>query len=169
MNGIQISYRKITSKQVLGMLSIILFRPQIPQNTGNIVRTCAATGASLTLVRPLGFSTQSRHLKRAGLDYWTGVDVKEIDDLFSFLSETELPFFFLSSKAPKNYTEAKFSQDAILIFGSETEGLPQEFWNKWEDRFYTIPMKKEARCLNLSNSVAIVLYEAMRQINFLGL
>ena len=149
-------------------MKVILFRPQIPQNTGNIVRTCAATGASLTLVRPLGFSTQSRHLKRAGLDYWAGVEVEEIDDL-RFLWDAKAPIFFLSSKASKPYTEAKFSADAILVFGSETEGLPQELWDKWAERFYTIPMREGARCLNLSNSVAIVLYEAMRQINFLAL
>lgn len=144
-------------------MKIILFQPQIPQNTGNIVRTCSAAGASLLLVRPLGFSTASRHLKRAGLDYWSGVDVEEIDDLFEYLIPQEHPFFFYSSKATKLYTEAPYTKDSLLIFGSETSGLPPLYFEKWPDRFYTIPMHKQARCLNLANSAAIVLYEALRQ------
>lgn len=147
-------------------MKIILFQPQIPQNTGNIVRTCSATGASLILVRPLGFSTASRHLKRAGLDYWNGVDVEEINDLHQYLLEETRPFFFFSSKASKPYTSASFTTDSILIFGSETSGLPPVFFENWEDRFYTIPMKEEARCLNLANSAAIVIYEALRQTHF---
>lgn len=144
-------------------MKIILFQPQIPQNTGNIVRTCSATGASLLLVRPLGFSTASRHLKRAGLDYWSGVDVQEIDDLFEYLTTQEHPFFFYSSKAANPYTEAPYTKASLLIFGSETTGLPPLYFEKWEDRFYTIPMRKQARCLNLANSAAIVTYEALRQ------
>ena len=116
-------------------MKIILFQPQIPQNTGNIVRTCSATGASLVLVRPLGFSTASRHLKRAGLDYWDGVEVEEIDDLNHYLEIQEAPFFFFSSKATKPYTTANFPCNSILIFGSETSGLPCAFFEKWEDRF----------------------------------
>lgn len=147
-------------------MKIILFQPQIPQNTGNIVRTCAATGASLVLVRPLGFSTANRHLKRAGLDYWAGVEMEEIDNLVSYLESQEAPFFFFSSKATKPYTTAPFQSNSILIFGSETSGLPSSFLERWEDRFFTIPMRENARCLNLSNSAAIVLYEAMRQTHF---
>ena len=150
-------------------MKIVLFQPEIPQNAGNIVRTCKATGSSLLLVRPLGFSTSSRHLKRAGLDYWDGVDVSETDDLNALLDKENRPFFFFSSKASKSYTEAPFTEDSLLIFGSETRGLPPLYFEKWEDRFYTIPMKKEARCLNLSNSCAIVLYEALRQNQFLSL
>jgi tRNA (cytidine/uridine-2'-O-)-methyltransferase len=145
-------------------MKIILFQPQIPQNTGNIVRTCSATGTGLILVRPLGFSTQNRWLKRAGLDYWEGVEVEEIDDLESVL---EGSFFFFSSKATKLYTEAPYEAGSQLIFGSETAGLPPQFFEKWPDRFYTIPMRTGARCLNLATSAAIVLYEALRQNQFL--
>lgn len=147
-------------------MKIILFQPQIPQNTGNIVRTCAATGASLILVRPFGFSTASRHLKRAGLDYWDGVNIEEIDNLPLYLQNQTRPFFFFSSKASKPYTSAPYTDDALLIFGSETEGLPPLFFETWEDRFYTIPMKEGARCLNLANSAAIVLYESLRHTHF---
>lgn len=147
-------------------MKIILFQPQIPQNTGNIARTSAATGASLILVRPLGFSTASRHLKRAGLDYWAGVDIEEISDLPLYLQSQEAPFFFFSSKASNPYTAAPYTDDSLLIFGSETTGLPPIFFETWEERFYTIPMREEARCLNLANSAAIVLYEALRQTHF---
>lgn len=146
-------------------MKIILFQPQIPQNTGNVARTCSATGSGLVLVRPLGFSTQSRHLKRAGLDYWDGVDVQEIDDLDSYL-ENSPSFFFFSSKSKAPYTEARFKPNSLLIFGSETAGLPPRFTEKWPERFFTIPMIEGARCLNLANSAAIALYEALRQTNF---
>ncbi len=144
-------------------MQIILFQPEIPQNTGNIVRTCAATGASLILVRPLGFSLSNRYLKRAGLDYWEDVSISEIDDLAQFLDQTNDPFVFFSSKATKSYTDAPFSSNSLLIFGSETQGLPPYFHEKWPHLFYTIPMKSNARCLNLANSAAIVLYEALRK------
>ena len=147
-------------------MKIILFQPQIPQNTGNIVRTCSTTGSGLILVRPLGFSTKNRHLKRAGLDYWEGVDVEEIDDLNLYLEQTENSFFFFSSKSKKLYTEAPYETDSFLIFGSETEGLPDLFWKRWPDRFYTIPMAPGKRCLNLATSAAIVLFEAQRQLQF---
>jgi tRNA (cytidine/uridine-2'-O-)-methyltransferase len=147
-------------------MQVILFQPQIPQNTGNIVRTLSVTGNNLTLVRPLGFSTASRHLKRAGLDYWEGVNVNYLDDLEAFLNETSLPFYFFSSKAQKPYTDIPFTADDHLIFGSETFGLPPSFKEKWPDRFYTLPMKEESRCLNLSNAVSIVIYEAWRQRGF---
>ena len=147
-------------------MKIILFQPQIPQNTGNIARTCAATGSSLLLVRPLGFSTNNRWLKRAGLDYWAGVEVEEIDDLQTYLEQTNSPFFFFSSKSQTPYTKASYPPDALLIFGSETHGLSPVFWERWKNRFYTIPMAEGQRCLNLANSAAIVLYEALRQTNF---
>ncbi|MES2272865.1 MAG: tRNA (cytidine(34)-2'-O)-methyltransferase [Chlamydiota bacterium] len=148
-------------------MKIVLFQPQIPQNTGNIVRTCSATGSGLILVRPLGFSTQNRWLKRAGLDYWEGVEVEEIDDLAAFLEESKSPFFFFSSKGTKSYTEASFEENSLLIFGSETAGLPSLFWERWGDRFYTIPMLKDKRCLNLATSAGVVLYESLRQTHFL--
>lgn len=147
-------------------MKILLYQPQIPQNTGNIVRTCSATNTSLVLVRPLGFSTASRHLKRAGLDYWDGVAIEEIDDLALYLKQQTCPFFFFSSKASKSYTEAPFTSDSILIFGSETTGLPHLFFEEYQDHFYTIPMNFDARCLNLANSANIVLYEALRQTHF---
>jgi len=148
-------------------MKIILYQPQIPQNTGNIVRTCAATGTNLILVRPLGFSTHSRHLKRAGLDYWESVQIEEIDDLGPLL-ETKI-FYCFSSKANQLYTDASYDNHAALIFGSETSGLPDWLWQQYPERFFTIPMVKEKRCLNLACSVAIVLYEALRQNHFLNM
>lgn len=147
-------------------MKIVLFQPDIPQNTGNIVRTCSVTGSSLTLVRPLGFSISSRHLKRAGLDYWDEVNIELIDDLEQFLEQTKSPFYFFSSKSKTPYTEISYTSDSILIFGSETSGLPPIFFERWREKFYTIPMISNARCLNLSNSVSIVLFEGLRQQNF---
>jgi tRNA (cytidine/uridine-2'-O-)-methyltransferase len=147
-------------------LKVVLFQPQIPQNTGNIVRTCACTGASLLLVPPLGFSITDRWLKRAGLDYWEGVPVRQEDHFEEYLENLKTPFYFFSSKAAKCYTAIDFGPEDHLIFGSETKGLPAAFHEKWSDSFYKIPMKKGARCLNLSNSVAIVLYEAWRKQKF---
>ncbi len=147
-------------------MNILLFQPQIPQNTGNIVRTCAVTGSKLFLVKPLGFSVTNRSLKRAGLDYWEGVEVHFVDDLNDFLENSESRFFFYSSHAKKAYTEVDYEPEDFLIFGSETSGLPQTFWEKWPEHFYTIPKRKETRCLNLANAVSIVLYEAWRQQKF---
>ena len=147
-------------------MHVVLYEPQIPQNTGNIVRTCACTGSSLILVPPLGFSVTDRWLKRAGLDYWEGVNVRQEEKFEEYLENLQKPFYFFSSKAKKSYTTIDFSPDDHLIFGSETKGLPKSFHEKWHNRFYTIPMKEGVRCLNLSNSVAIVLYEAWRQNNF---
>lgn len=148
-------------------MKIILHQPQIPQNTGNIVRTCAVTGSDLILVRPLGFNVSNRWLKRAGLDYWEGVNVQQIDDLESLLDSCEYNFTFFSSKADRKFTDVSFGKNDFLIFGSETEGLPSLYWNKWPERFACIPMIPDARCLNLATSVGIVLYEAWRQNNFI--
>lgn len=147
-------------------MKVILFQPQIPQNTGNIVRTCAVTGASLTLVHPLGFSVSDRWLKRAGLDYWEGVDMSFIENLEFLLNNTTQNFYFFSSKTTVKYTDIHYQSDDLLIFGSETSGLPPHFIEKWPDRFATIPMLSGVRCLNLATSVGIVLYEAYRQQNF---
>ena len=147
-------------------MKIILYQPQIPQNTGNIVRSCSVTGTDLVLVRPLGFSTQSRHLKRAGLDYWEGVHVEEIDDLDALLEQTDAPFFFFSSKVNQSYVTAPFTTNSLLIFGSETTGLPSKYLEKYPERFFTIPMLPTARCLNLATSVGIVLFEAIRATQF---
>ncbi|MBA3722947.1 MAG: tRNA (cytidine(34)-2'-O)-methyltransferase [Parachlamydiaceae bacterium] len=147
-------------------MKVILYQPQIPQNAGNIVRTCAVTGCSLTMVAPLGFSTHDRWLKRAGLDYWEGVDVTIIDDLDSYLENSLQSFYFFSSKTSKLYTDVDYQKDSILIFGSETSGLPNKYLDKWPDRFVTIPMIPGVRCLNLATSVGIGVYEAWRHQNF---
>lgn len=147
-------------------MKVILFQPQIPQNAGNIVRTCAVTGADLLMVHPLGFSTHDRWLKRAGLDYWEGVHVSFLDDLPAFLEQQEAPFYFFSSKVKTLYTDVSYTKDSILIFGSETAGLPSLFQERWPDRFVTLPMRPGVRCLNLATSVGIAVYEAWRQQNF---
>ena len=145
-------------------MKIVLYQPEIPQNTGNIVRTCSVTNTSLTLVRPLGFSLASRHLKRAGLDYWNEVAIDTVDDIEEALTP---PFFFFSSKGKRRYTEAPFTKTSTLVFGRETSGFPPEFFERWSDHIYTIPMMGGARCLNLFNAVSVVLYEALRQQDFL--
>lgn len=147
-------------------MKVVLYQPQIPQNTGNIVRTCSVTGADLILVRPLGFSVNDRWLKRAGLDYWEGVNVDMIDDLESFLNTTPHPFYFFSSKASTCYTAHTYESDALLIFGSETSGLPPELMARWPERYARLPMRSGARCLNLATAAGIVVYEAWRQHSF---
>ncbi len=147
-------------------MKVILYQPQIPQNTGNIVRTCSVTGTSLILVEPLGFSVSDRWLKRAGLDYWEGVDVQTIGDLESYLENYPGQFWFLSSKATRRYCDVHYRGDDLLIFGSETTGLPASFYDKWPERFLTVPMVEGARCLNLATTAGIVVYEAWRQQNF---
>lgn len=150
-------------------MRLILVHPQIPQNAGNVVRLCAATGASLTLVRPLGFAVTDRRLKRAGLDYWLGVDVEIVDQLEPLLEESTTPFYFFSSRATRCYSQVQYAADSWLIFGSETDGLPREWLTKWPERLVTIPMRQGCRCLNLANSCAIALYEAERQQQFASL
>jgi len=145
---------------------IVLYKPEIPQNTGNIVRTCSVTGTDLVLVRPLGFETTDRYLKRAGLDYWNEVNIKYIDDLPSYLEKQNKPFYFFSSKATKYYTDISYTEDTILIFGSESSGLDPSFYKTYESQLAKIPMINSARCLNLSNAVSIVLYEGLRQTGF---
>lgn len=147
-------------------MKIILFQPQIPQNAGNIVRTCAVTGCELIMVSPLGFSTHDRWLKRAGLDYWEGVKVSFIDNLETYLEQYDGSFYFFSSKSRVLYTSVSYDVHSALIFGSETTGLPPLFYQKWPDRFVTLPMVKGVRCLNLATSVGIGVYEAWRQQEF---
>jgi tRNA (cytidine/uridine-2'-O-)-methyltransferase len=147
-------------------MKIILYQPQIPQNAGNIVRTCAVSGCDLIMVRPLGFSTNDRWLKRAGLDYWEGVNVSFIDDLEGYLTQNSFPFYFFSSKATTFYSSVTYQSDTQLIFGSETTGLPQNLFEKWPDHFVKIPMIKGVRCLNLATSAGIGIYEAWRQQGF---
>lgn len=148
-------------------MKIILYQPQIPQNTGNILRTCAVTGSELCLVTPLGFSISDRWLKRAGLDYWDlQVPMTLIDNLEEYLEDTDSPFYFFSSKAKIRYDSVPYTKEAQLIFGSETNGLPESFYQRWPEKFVTLPMQPEARCLNLATSVGISIYEAWRQLNF---
>jgi len=148
-------------------MKIILYRPQIPQNTGNIIRTCQVTGTDLILVRPFAFKTDDKSLKRAGMDYFKDVSIEEIDDLFLYLKETSTPFYFFSSHASRAYTDAAYTEETLLIFGSESAGLPQKYHQEWPGQFVTIPMKKESRCLNLATSVGIALYEGLRQQEWL--
>ncbi len=151
-------------------MNIVLVCPEIPQNTGNIARTCAATGAVLHLIRPLGFSLDDRYLKRAGLDYWQLMQYHVYDDLGAFfLSHPGIRAFFATTKAPRSYHEAAYRDGDYLFFGCETRGLPENLLEKVYDRCVRIPMRTEARSLNLSNSVAIILYEALRQNCFTGL
>jgi tRNA (cytidine/uridine-2'-O-)-methyltransferase len=152
------------------MMNIVLINPQIPQNTGNIARTCAATATSLHLVKPLGFSTDDKSLKRAGLDYWNLLDVHYWDDTDAFMignPDAEMRFF--TTKAPRGYTEMTYSENSFLIFGAETTGLPEEILIKYPQSCCRIPMINESRSLNLSNSAAIAVYEALRQTDFNGL
>lgn len=144
-------------------MKVVLFQPQIPQNTGNVVRTCSVTGVDLILVGPLGFSITDRALKRAGLDYWEGVHVQVITDLEKYL-ETCTSFYFFSSHAEKSYRDVSYTSETHLIFGSESSGLPAHFHEKWKERFITLPMLPAKRCLNLATAVGIGVYEALRQV-----
>lgn len=148
-------------------MHIVLVEPEIPGNTGNIARLCAATGASLHLVRPLGFSVDDRYLKRAGLDYWHLVDIHYYDSVEEVLAAyPDAPRFLLTTHAHRSYTRMEYTKDSLLIFGKESAGLPEAFRMAHEDECIRIPMVPEARSLNLANSVSIVLYEALRQVHF---
>lgn len=154
------------------MLNIVLVEPEIPQNCGNIARTCAATGSRLHLVRPLGFDISDKAVKRAGLDYWHLVEVSDyenLDDLFTRHPEAAAQAWLTTTKAPRSYTEAAFTPDSWLFFGKETAGLPLSFRERFYDRCIRLPMVSEARSLNLSNTVAVCVYEALRQCGFPGL
>lgn len=151
-------------------MHIVLYQPEIPANTGNIARLCAATGCHLHLVRPLGFNTDDKTLKRAGLDYWHLVDVHYYDSLDEVLKKYRAePKYFLTSKAHKSYAEVNYAPDSLVIFGRETGGLPEAIHAAYAESCVRIPMVEAARCLNLSNSVAVVVYEALRQQQFAGL
>ena len=154
------------------MLNIVLVEPEIPQNCGNIARTCAATGSRLHLVRPLGFDISERAVRRAGLDYWHLVSVsvyESLPALFAAHPEAEADLWLATTKAPQDYTAAHFSPDCWLFFGKETAGLPLDFREQYRDRCIRLPMISEARSLNLSNTVAVCVYEALRQNGFPGL
>lgn len=155
-------------------LNIVLVEPEIPQNTGNIARTCAALGAKLHLVYPLGFSISEKQVKRAGLDYWDKLDIEEHNSFKDFLEKfkpEENNMFFVTTKGQKVYSEIKYREfdEVFLLFGKETKGLPEDVLKKYIDKTIRIPMREMLRSLNLSNSVAIVAYDVFRQVNFDGL
>jgi tRNA (cytidine/uridine-2'-O-)-methyltransferase len=154
------------------MLNIVLVEPEIPPNTGNIARTCAATGTALHLIKPLGFSLDNAHLKRAGLDYWEHVRISIYNDLAEFMTLHEGDtFFYASTKAKKLYTDVSYSENCYILFGKETKGLPTELLKDNPENAIRIPMcdNPDLRSLNLANSVNIVLFEALRQNGFKGL
>lgn len=148
-------------------LNIVLVEPEIPQNTGNIARTCAATGARLHLVRPMGFEVDDKKLKRAGLDYWYLLDITYYDNLADFFEKNKGgKFYYFSTKALHRHTDIEYPDGAYLVFGKETRGLPEELLLENRDTTVRIPMLSEARSLNLSNSVAIAVYETLRQWDY---
>ena len=152
------------------MFHIVMVEPEIPQNTGNVARTCSVTGSCLHLIRPLGFSVDDKHLKRAGLDYWYTLDISYFDSLEELQAlHPDARFFYASTHAQNRYTDTVFRDGDFLVFGKETAGLPKDLLAKNADHAIRIPMGAHQRSLNLSNSVAIVLYEALRQNNFLDL
>ncbi len=151
-------------------INIVLVEPEIPQNTGNIARTCAATGASLHIVRPMGFEIDDRKLKRAGLDYWDKLDITYYENLDDFFNKNpDANFFCFSTKAPRSYADTEYPEKVFLLFGKETKGLPEELLYNNPDKCVRIPMRDTLRSLNLSNSVAIAVYEILRQRSFSGL
>lgn len=152
----------------MSRINVVLLEPEIPQNTGNISRTCAATGATLHLIRPFGFEISDRTLKRAGLDYWKYLDVRYYDNIEEFYQKNTGAFWYFTTKADKKYTDVSYTGDIYLIFGKETKGLPEELLKANRESCVRIPMLDEIRSLNLSNAAAIAVYEALRQNNFEG-
>ena len=152
------------------MLNIVLLEPEIPANTGNIGRTCVAAGARLHLIEPMGFRISQKEVKRAGLDYWDKLDVSVYDSYPDFLEKNpNAKIYMATTKAKHTYADVKFEEDAYIMFGKESAGIPEEILIEHPDECIRIPMFGEIRSLNLSNSVAIVLYEALRQNNFMNL
>ncbi len=148
-------------------INIVLHQPEIPQNTGNIARTCAATGASLHLIRPMGFTVTDKHLKRAGLDYWDKLDITYYDGLDDFNQKhPDAKIYYFSTKAKYNYVEVAYPDEVYLMFGKETKGLPEDLLAAHPEECVRIPMRQTLRSLNLSNSVAIAVYEVLRQDDF---
>lgn len=152
------------------MLNIVLLEPEIPQNTGNIARTCASSGARLHMIKPFGFTIDNAKLKRAGMDYWFHLDIFYYENLEEFFEKNpDCNFYLFSKKAQNRYTDISYSDDVYFFFGRESCGLPEELLNKYPDRCLRIPMKEGLRSLNQSNSCAIAVYEYLRQKNFTGL
>ena len=154
---------------IMPVLNIVLVEPEIPQNTGNIARTCAATGARLHLVGPLGFKIDDKQLKRAGLDYWSLLDITYYDSLGDFFERNYGAFYYFSTKARHIYSEISYPDGCYIVFGKETAGLPEELLLKNPETTVRLPMREQARSLNLSNTVAVGVYEVLRQWNFQGL
>ncbi len=151
----------------MAILNIVLVEPEIPANTGNVARTCAATGTRLHLVKPLGFSVDDKHLKRAGLDYWSLLDISYYENLDDFFENNQGGnFYYFSTKALNRHTDVSYPDNAFLVFGKETRGLPESLLLKNRDNCVRIPMIEDARSLNLSNSVAIAAYEVLRQWDY---
>ena len=150
-------------------MNIVLVEPEIPQNTGNIARTCKATGSILHIVKPMGFTIDNKKLKRAGLDYWHELDIRYYENLSDFFAKNEGNFYFATTKGKLRYDEPRYQDGDYLVFGKETRGLPENLLAKHYDTAIRIPMAEGNRSLNLSNSVAIVLYEALRHNNFFHL
>jgi tRNA (cytidine/uridine-2'-O-)-methyltransferase len=151
-------------------LHVVLYQPEIPQNTGNIARTCAATGTVLHLIHPLGFRLDEKHLKRAGLDYWDEVTIHEHNSWQSFLETyPQATCYYLSTRGHRYYTDVNYRPGDFLVFGPETRGLPASILEPAGERVLRIPMRPGLRSLNLANTVALVLYEALRQLAFPGL
>ena len=154
----------------MSKINIVLHEPEIPQNTGNIARTCAATGASLHLIRPLGFAIDDRKLKRAGLDYWHQLDITYYDGLADFYAKNPgAEVYYFTTKAKHVYTEIDYPETVYIMFGKETRGLPEELLLQNPETTVRIPMREHLRSLNLSNSVAIAVYEILRQWDFEGM
>ncbi len=151
-------------------INIVLHEPEIPQNTGNIARTCAATGAALHLIRPLGFEIDDKKLKRAGLDYWHHLDITYYDGLEDFYAKNpDVAVYYFTTKAQHVYSDVKYPSPVFIMFGKETRGLPEEELVKHPDTCVRLPMREGLRSLNLSNTVAVAVYEILRQQNFEGL
>ena len=152
------------------MMNIVLFEPEIPQNTGNIGRTCVATGTRLHLIGPMGFKIDEKSVKRAGMDYWKDLDVTEYDGWEDFCEKNpNAKIYYATTKAKHRYTDVSFEEDCYIMFGKESAGIPEEILIDNPDTCIRIPMNFDIRSLNLSNSVAIVLYEALRQQDFKGM
>ena len=167
------------------VMNIVLHQPEIPQNAGNIARTCACTGSSLHLIRPLGFRLGEKHLKRAGLDYWDKLEIHEYDGLADYWDKLDVhvydnfedfleknpgaKIFMATTKGPRKYTDVSYGPDDFIMFGKETAGIPEDILARYKETSIRIPMLNELRSLNLANSVSIVLYEALRQLDFPGM
>lgn len=151
----------------MAKINIVLFEPEIPQNTGNVARTCAATGAALHLIRPLGFTIDDKKLKRAGLDYWDKLDITYYDGLSDFFEKHgDKAIYYFTTKAPRAYTGVSYPDEVFLMFGKESAGLPEELLLANKETAVRIPMRDKLRSLNLSNSVAVAVYEVLRQRDF---